>query len=212
MRSILKNNRSFFIPYVLFLIIGAIVLIANSKSETHLEFNKFHTSFFDLFFYYITFLGDVVTTVLIVIIMLCVKYRYAVIIAVSNIVATCFTQILKHTIFSDVVRPKLYFQGVKDLYFVPGVENYLYNSFPSGHTTCAFSLYLSLAMIVKNMRLKFLFFTVALLVGYSRIYLSQHFLEDVYGGSVVGVVTTLLIFYFIQRKQHAWMEGSIMKR
>jgi membrane-associated phospholipid phosphatase len=211
-RSILKNNASFFIPYALFLLTGAVILIANSKSQTHLEFNKFHNSFFDSFFYFTTFLGDGITALLVVIMLLAVKYRYFLITGIANFVSALITQLLKHTLFSHVIRPKLYFEGVKDLYLVPGVENYLYNSFPSGHSTCAFSLYLSLALISKNKKLKFVFFLIAFLVGYSRIYLSQHFLEDVYAGSLIGVIITLIVYYVVQKWGNEKLEGALGRR
>ena len=186
------------------------MIVINSKADTHLEFNSYHSSFFDIFFRYVTNLGDGVTAVLIVIILLVVKFRYAVIVGLANIISTGITQTLKHTLFSDVVRPKKFFEGIHDLYFVPGVDNYLYNSFPSGHSTCAFSLYFSLALIIENKRYKLLLFVLAFLVGYSRIYLSQHFLEDVYAGSIIGVVTSFIVFYFIQKSKRGWLEKSLI--
>lgn len=188
---------------------GAVLLIANSKTDTHLEFNTFHSTFFDAFFYYTTFLGDGFIALIIVIMLLAVKFRYAFIVGVSNIFASLLTQVLKHTLFADRIRPKKFFEGVHDLYLVPGVENYLYNSFPSGHSTCAFSLYFSLSIIVENKVLKFLFFIIALLVGVSRVYLSQHFFEDIYAGSIIGVILTLVVYFFSLKIKNNWMERAI---
>lgn len=185
-------------------------MISNNKANTHIEFNTYHNSFFDSFFYYITFLGDGITATLVAIILLTIKYRSALLVGISNIIASVITQLLKHTVFADVVRPKKFFEGVHDLYLVPGVENYLYNSFPSGHATCAFSLYLALALIVENNKLKFLFFVIAFFVGLSRVYLSQHFFEDVYVGSIIGVSITFLCFYFLQKQNKKWLESSLI--
>ena len=182
----------------------------NSKAEKHLEFNTFHTSFFDKFFYYFTYLGDGVTAVLVVILLLTVKYRFALLVGLSNIISALITQFLKHEVFDNVVRPKKFFEGVHDLYLVPGVDNYLYNSFPSGHSTCAFSLYFALSLIVKNNILKFVFFIMAFLVGYSRVYLSQHFFEDVYAGSIIGVSITMIVYYFLNKINKGWMENSLL--
>jgi membrane-associated phospholipid phosphatase len=209
-KAILRSNLSFLFPYLIFLFSGAVLIIANSKADTHLEFNSYHNSFFDVFFLYVTNLGDGVTAVLVVIISLVVKFRYALIVGLANIISASITQTLKHTIFSGVVRPKKFFEGIHDLYFVPGMENYLYNSFPSGHSTCAFSLYFSLALIVESKTYKLILFIVAFLVGYSRIYLSQHFLQDVYAGSIIGVGISLLVFYFIQKSHKNWLEKSLI--
>jgi membrane-associated phospholipid phosphatase len=205
-----RNNAFLFIPYLLFLLAGAVLIFINSKSDTHLEFNRFHNSFFDLFFLYATWLGDGVMAAITVIFLLAVRYRYALFVAAANIVSALFTQVLKHTIFSDVVRPKKYFEGIHDIYLVPHVENYLYNSFPSGHSTCAFALYFCCGMIVENKYLKFTCFLLALIAGYSRIYLSQHFFEDVYAGSLIGVCTAVAAWFLIMRSNRAWLDRSLI--
>ncbi len=210
MKAIFKNNLSFLLPYCLFLVIGAIIIIVNSKAETHLSFNSLHNSFLDTLNTYTTYLGDGVTATLLILMMLAVKYRFFIIAAFSNLISAMITQGLKHFVFADVVRPKKFFEGIQQLYFVPGTENYYYNSFPSGHSTCAFALYFSFALMIENRFYKVLLLILALLTGYSRIYLSQHFLEDVYAGSIIGVSTTFLVYYFVHKKEHDWMDGSIV--
>lgn len=211
-KAIFRNNLIFLIPYLIFIILGGVLLFANSKTDTHLEFNTFHSTFFDIFFYYITFLGDGVTALLVVVMLMAVKFRYAFIVGFSNIIASLITQILKHTLFEDMVRPRKFFEGIHDLYLVPGVENYLYNSFPSGHSTCAFALYFALSIIVENKILKSLFFSTALLVGISRVYLSQHFFEDIYAGSIIGVLITLAVYLISTKINKNWMENSLVSR
>ena len=148
--------------------------------------------------------------VLVVVFLFSVKYKYALFVGASNIVSALITQLLKHTLFENMVRPKKFFEGIHDLYLVPGVDNYLYNTFPSGHTTCAFALYFALAVIVKNKTLKFFFFLIALLVGYSRIYLSQHFFEDVFAGSVIGIIITIVIYFIIDKINKKWIDPSVI--
>lgn len=142
--------------------------------------------------------------------LLAVRYRYVLIVGVSNVIAAVITQFLKHNVFEDALRPVKYFEGIHNLYLIPGVENFSYNSFPSGHATCAFALYFSLALIVKKHTLKLLFFVIALIAAYSRIYLSQHFLEDVYVGSIIGVSTSLLIYRITQNSiSNKWDKSLI---
>lgn len=210
MKTVFKANLFFLFPYILFIIFGALLIFASAKAATHLEFNQHHIPFFDVFFYYATYLGDGITAVFIVLALLFISYRYALITALSVIISAIITQLLKHFVFSDIVRPKKYFEGLQQLYFVPDVENYLYNSFPSGHTTCAFALYFSAAMCCKNNLLKFLFFTIALTAAYSRVYLSQHFFEDVYAGSFIGTITAFFVYYAVQKQNAGWMENSLL--
>jgi membrane-associated phospholipid phosphatase len=209
-KDICKANLSFLVPYFIFLCCGAVLIAINTKGATHLEFNSLHAAFFDIFFTYLTYLGDGVTALLVVIILLTVKFRYALFVGLANILSTLITQVLKHTFFSDVVRPKKFFEGAHDLYLVSGVHNHLYHSFPSGHSTCAFSLYFALAVLVKNKILKFALFLIALLVGYSRIYLSQHFLEDVVAGSLIGVIITAITFLYIKDNNSLSLNGSLI--
>ncbi|MCW3101577.1 MAG: phosphoesterase PA-phosphatase related protein [Bacteroidetes bacterium] len=208
-RTVSRNNFPFLIPYALFLLAGAILIIANSKAETHLEFNRFHNHFFDIFFQYLTYFGDGYIAIITVVVLLTVKFRYALLTALASLISALITQTLKHTLFSEVVRPAKFFEGLHDLYLVPGMENNFYNSFPSGHTTCAFALYFSIALIVENRGLKFFCFLFALAIGYSRIYLSQHFFEDVYAGSLIGVITTLIVYLLLRNSQAPWMDHSL---
>jgi membrane-associated phospholipid phosphatase len=209
-KAIFKNNLSFLVPYAVYLLLGAVLIFVNSKEETHLSFNSFHNSFLDTFNTYTTYLGDGFTAALLISLLLAVKYRFFIIAALSNFISALITQSLKHFVFEDVVRPKKFFEGLQELYFVPGIDNHMYHSFPSGHSTCAFALYFSFCLIVKKRIYKLLFFIMAILTGYSRVYLSQHFFEDVYAGSIIGVCTALLVFYFVQHKKHAWMDKSIV--
>ncbi|MBS1933411.1 MAG: phosphatase PAP2 family protein, partial [Bacteroidetes bacterium] len=40
----------------------------------------------------------------------------------------------------------------------------------------------------------------AVLVGYSRVYLGQHFVQDVFFGSIIGVVSALIVYITIDNK------------
>ena len=78
-------------------------------------------------------------------------------------------------------------------------------SFPSGHATTAFTLFTCLALIVPNKLLKILFFAIAALAAYSRIYISQHWLVDIFAGSIIGV-TIATGFYFIFIKSSSFSD------
>jgi membrane-associated phospholipid phosphatase len=214
MRTIYNNNKPFLLPYCLFLIAGGIILFALDKSFIHLSVNAHHNEFFDYFFMYITYLGDGVMVVIVSICLLFVKFRYALLVAISNVFSSAFTQLLKQYFFNDMPRPKAFFRGIADLYFVPGVENYSNFSFPSGHTTVAFTLYFCLALIVNNPFIKSFLFILSLIVGFSRVYLSQHFFVDVYAGSAIAVFFTLLIYYFLERSAQVqglhWINKSFL--
>ncbi|MDV3429638.1 MAG: phosphatase PAP2 family protein [Bacillota bacterium] len=58
-------------------------------------------------------------------------------------------------------------------------------SFPSGHTTAAFSIAAVLSINFPSMLI--LFTSIALIVGLSRIYLAVHFPTDVLIGIIIGI-------------------------
>ncbi|HPO48507.1 MAG TPA: phosphatase PAP2 family protein, partial [Paludibacteraceae bacterium] len=121
---------------------------------------------------------------------------------IKSLVAAPRPSLLFSTNFPDVVLHKV--DGVTTLYQM--------NSFPSGHTAAVFSLMLCLTLIFnKKTWLSPIFFVLAVLTAYSRVYLSQHFAEDVLAGSAIGVAMTLLIFMFYKRKTYVWEEKTLIE-
>jgi undecaprenyl-diphosphatase len=72
------------------------------------------------------------------------------------------------------------------------------HSFPSGHTTVAFAAATVLAWLLP--RAAPAFFTLALAIGYSRIYVGVHWPLDVVGGAVIGIATALLLLAVARRR------------
>lgn len=216
MKELLNKNIFFLLPYSLFLLSGGIVVAMYTKAEIHLYINQFHNPFFDSFFFTITFLGDGFFVAILLVAFLFYNYRTVLIVGASYLVSSAVVQILKNFVFTDSIRPAKYFEGIYDLYIIPGTDTYIYNSFPSGHTTTAFAICFSMAMISSNKIIKSIMFLIALMVGFSRTYLSQHFFIDIYVGSVIGAFTAFFVFYFAQKSQKInqikWIDNSLIKR
>jgi len=83
---------------------------------------------------------------------------------------------------------------------VDGVEMHSRYSFPSGHTTSVFALFTLFSFFLKKRRYAIVLFISCLLISFSRIYLSQHFLEDVLAGSLVGIFSALFIYLILYNK------------
>jgi membrane-associated phospholipid phosphatase len=57
-----------------------------------------------------------------------------------------------------------------------------------------------------------MFFLIAVVVAYSRVYLSQHFMMDITAGSVTGVVFTFAAFVWFGKLNKTWLENSILRK
>jgi membrane-associated phospholipid phosphatase len=203
----LKNNTFFLIPYMTVLLILVPVLLQYSKPDIHLWINRYHSGFFDWFFSVITFLGDGLFIIIPAIILLLFSLRHFTYLLVAYFSTGLFTQLLKRVFFGDVARPSRYFADIAPLHLVDGVKMLGGRSFPSGHATSAFALFLCIACITDNRYIKLTCFVMACLVAFSRVYLSQHFLIDIYFGSIIGCTGALafyIVFYRNNRRWHAW--------
>ncbi len=79
------------------------------------------------------------------------------------------------------------------LNFKPLNLNSSYHSMPSGHTSAAFALAASLGENCEDY--KFLSYSLAVLVGISRIYRDNHWTSDVLAGAAVGYLSAKFVSY-----------------
>jgi lipopolysaccharide/colanic/teichoic acid biosynthesis glycosyltransferase len=203
MKSLLKSFWPFAITIVIFVIALGYFLSQYDKIEGHLLVNQFHNSFLDIFFKYMTHVGDGTTAVLVIILLLCWRLEYGIIALIAFGFTAGITQGLKQFVFENSNRPLLemwdYYQH-GNAHIVEGVNLKGSNSFPSGHTTSAMSVFCILALIFKRNWASFTFAVLAILASTSRMYLSQHFAEDVFAGTLIGTFGTILIYLLFAEK------------
>ncbi len=212
MKNLFAKNNWFLTPYIIFLIICAGFLISFPKAELHILLNKANTPFFDVFFKYATHLGDGAMIAILAVIFLFVKYRYFFAFLIGSLSTALVVNLFKKVIFTEMYRPSKYFELFESyqLHLVEGVKLHSLQSFPSGHTATAFSVFFMLALITKNRWGKLALFFGAVLVAYSRVYLSQHFAIDITVGSLVSVVLMLVSFWWVQYWRKSWLNKSVL--
>ena len=201
LKDIIAGNRLFFILWLLFFAIGLLFLIRVGKAESFVDLNPYHRSILDTVFAWITFLGDGTFTVIVFIILLIRRHwSQATQVIAAFLLSALLAQILK-SIFS-MPRPRQFFAPGVYPYFIDGVTHLGFASFPSGHTTSIFALATLMAIFSRGRNTKIACLLGAVLVGYSRIYLGQHFLGDVLMGSCIGTITAVLVHWlFVQKLQ-----------
>jgi len=214
MLETIRKGKTFIVLLSIFASIGILIIFLFSKEQIHIEINKFHNVFFDFFFKYITHLGSGWLFVLAFFVLLFVRFRFSLIIALSGIVCGIVIQFLKRFVFSDVLRPVAFFKDSVDIRLVPGVEMANFNSFPSGHSAAAFCLFFCLAIFYADQKkyIGWLCFVLALLIAFSRTYLSQHFFEDIVTGSLIGFCVSFIFLSFCLKTESKFWNSSIKIR
>lgn len=183
--------------------ITGVVLIAISiffgRENVFLLLNGDGGKFGDNFFTIWTSFGEALSWIILAVLFYVYQKDKFILYFASLILSTILTQFIKHILFENLKRPTAAISDLSRIHTVTGVELHTANSFPSGHTATAFTIFLLGCLLIKNKCFIPVGFIAALLVGYSRIYLAQHFPIDVGGGMLVSVITVLLSFW-IQNK------------
>jgi membrane-associated phospholipid phosphatase len=187
------------------------------KGMDILWINGHHTAFLDLFFKTVTNLGDGLIFIPIVVFACFVRFRHAIAALFASLLHGILVSLFKRVLFPKLERPRK-FLGDDLIHFAPGVDVHNFNSFPSGHTATAFCAAFFLTLISGNKAIGVFTLMLAFMVGYSRIYLAQHFLIDVAAGAVVGTFSTYIVWQVMELNQlPLWMNrklevGAFLKR
>jgi len=194
MPRLISDLKGYLYISFLFIISLLLAVLIYGKKPLHLFVNQFNTPFQDVFFKYYTNFGDGLFAIIILIILLFfINFRDFFIGLATFLISGILSQVLKKIFFSDQLRPSKCFDS-NELHYVKGVVLHSFNSFPSGHSTTAFAIFLFLAYVIKNKFVQVVFAIMACLTAYSRVYLSQHFFIDVAAGGVIGIASFFLSF------------------
>ena len=207
-KSVYKQNQTFFLGYFFLLIIAIFLLAIDTKEEAFILLNPYHRDFLNYFFIGVTYLGNGFFTIIICLILLLFRKRFlSFLIFVSFATSGIAAQVLKA--FISEPRPAIFLKNSNYPYFIDGVTLHNFHSFPSGHTVTAFALATILAFAIKDKKYSIPLLLIGALVGYSRIYLGQHFLFDVAIGSFIGVCFSIICWIFLNRIEPSFTKGKL---
>ncbi|MFC5410776.1 phosphatase PAP2 family protein [Larkinella bovis] len=178
----------------------SVLMLLYTKTELMQWVNAHNAPLGDLFFRNITYLGDGAFAVIVIVILLFRSFRLALMGAVSFLLSTLIVRVLKELVFAGSLRPVKYFEHSDWQYrVIDGLDIHSYNSFPSGHSTTAFAVFCLLALLDDRKNRGWFWALLAVITAYSRVYLFQHFVEDVYVGSIIGTLSSVLVFGLLNR-------------
>lgn len=209
----MKKLVPFFIVYFIALIIGVIAMVYTEKGGVIMLLNGQRTPLLDQVFIFLSLAVEVPIFIGLAFLFLFKNYRASLQIGAAGLLTLITTTTLK-ALFAHP-RPMQYFQEIDKIdliQLIPTSPPYLgLTSFPSGHTTAAFAMMLSMALIFDK---KWVTVTCALMAvgtAISRIYLVNHFVEDVLAGSLLGIGLAMIIHASLEYlKVPAWK--SIIKK
>ncbi len=193
----LKEHQSFFLWLWGYFFLGTLYVLSFERSHSVLLLNNYHFPVLDVLAKYGTHLGDGLIAPIAIAILLFVRYYDAAWLALAFIIQSIVVRILKQLVFSDLPRPKSFFEGKVALNFVEGVEVHSWQSMPSGHTATAFVIMCILAFQKNNPLWHAFLCCTAIFAGLTRVYLFQHFFNDVYIGSIIGFLSVILASYVL---------------
>jgi membrane-associated phospholipid phosphatase len=197
-KSPFKQTIHIWIAIGLLFAAALIFLCSHEKAEGYLRLVPFHSKALDIFFTCFTYLGDGIFILLLAVVAIIRKYKWpGIAIIVSYALSGLVSQVIKQ--FFPSPRPAVFFREMgQSFYEIPGVTLMKsMASFPSGHTASAFALFSVLVLMNPRSGWNILWLILAVAVGYSRIYLGNHFLVDVLCGAVIGVLSGMATIFLL---------------
>lgn len=198
-----KENRFFFIGFGILLIACLGLLFQIETGDAVIFFQERRTDFWTRFFSYVTQLGEEIPYILAFFILFYFRnLREAIFIGLTGVVVTIVSFLLKS--YFRHPRPRLFFEQ-KGVFSALDFPEWLHintghTAFPSGHTISAFALYAIIAFFITRKKIFAIFMLLfASSVGFSRIYLFQHFLKDVAFGAIIGVIIACFLYVISEK-------------
>lgn len=198
----LKDNP-FSSGLFLWVIILSIASFCFPKLDSFAFINAHHHPFADIFFSIITFAGDGYVIVALALALFFLKQRtLGIALVATYITSGLLCSFLKRAFHAP--RPASFFEHDPNFNVVSWMPLAYHNSFPSGHTTSVFAMVMTIALFSSNRLMAQIALLIGCLTAYSRVYLGQHFVEDLWLGTFLGCIVSLLCY----RIYIAWPERS----
>jgi membrane-associated phospholipid phosphatase len=199
-----QGNGWFWVPVLIGLCAGFSIWLPMSKGEEIYWFNVWRVAPYNSIGIEITHLGELYGWVVLIFFISLKSLKKAGLILLTSLALLGINTAFKD--YFDAPRPYSLteYYPTRPLTFVPSIHtNRNPTSFPSGHTSSAFCMFFLYSQLLSTTRFKplgLLFGILACAVAVSRIFLAQHFLEDVLAGAILGLTIGWLFWLIIDRE------------
>ena len=175
--------------------------IINLFDDTIIKFaNSLHTNYkvLDFFFSAITNLGEALPLMIITIILIFIKRtRFCGInMAISLFIAVIIGAVILKPL---IARERPFTEPIYYEYWIEAGKH-LETSFscPSSHTTASFAALFPI-FLYFNKKYSFIALLIALIIGFSRVYLMVHYPSDVVFGAFIGIAVSSAIYIVLNK-------------
>jgi membrane-associated phospholipid phosphatase len=192
-------------------VIALIFILGYSVGQVEMIkwFNSIHTPFLDQLFASLTLLGTAIIFLPFLVVAVFHRYSLAIGLIGNAVLQSLVVSLFKRILFPRAPRP-IQFLDPDIVHRVQGVSIHRWMSFPSGHTFTIFGLCVFVSLWTKNYWMSTALLLLAVLVGISRMYLTQHFPLDVaagaFFGTTIGAYTFMLTEYW---NKSNWMNQRL---
>ncbi len=210
-----RPANNFGIAFILAIIIAigtGVLIIVLGKNGSFQLINGNHNGIADQFFKYFTHYGDGVMWVPLGLFCFFFKRKYFIAVLAGAIISTLLAQFLKRVVYPEELRPISYLSESFPVHQIAGVEMRRLHSFPSGHTTTAFTMALIMSHMINKKVWSIILPLLALIAAYSRVYLAQHFPTDLLAGMCIGIVSAILSLLVYKKIIRRLNEGIVLNK
>jgi len=181
--------------------LGALFILFQDKLDFQKKINQMGNPVLDLVMRNLTYAGDGLFAVLVFIVLLFIRIKTALIALISFALTAGIVQLLKHTVFDTMKRPYYFLQSDVNFRIIEDLTYHSSNSFPSGHSASIFAICTVIAYQYKSkLSIQLLLVVIAVLVALTRVYLCQHFLQDIIAGSLIGTLISYYTSLFLESR------------
>jgi undecaprenyl-diphosphatase len=194
--------RLFLLVSTLLFFVGLCFMVVSGYAGSFRWLNSCcHSKTADYFFGIITQAGDGLIAAGYILLILSMRYpNRAVAGGLAILVSGIAVQLLKNFCFYYWPRPAGWPELAVSLHLV-NEHAAVSHSFPSGHATTAYAAMTTLAYKQTSIIIALVCAIIAAIAALSRVYLGVHFLGDIIAGSILGMISALIINYWMEKQR-----------
>jgi membrane-associated phospholipid phosphatase len=199
-KKMIPGTRIYFIALLFLFTFSAISILLSGDGFCKIPLESDHPVWLNIFFINYTFMGNGLFAISLAFLLV---YRLRRIqegftLLIGFLLSAIVVQLIKNT--WDLSDATLYLEQGQYLFY--NGKSFYRPFIISGHTATAFTIVTVLVLFSKSNKFQLLLLVMAVLAGFSRMYLAGHPLGDIVNGALVGTVSGIVAVQFSMMKSN----------